>query len=351
MPVSNRYAILVLPSVNRVYHAASGKLALAELQCFNAHVLNNKITDIKPTTIAGVSYIEFISPELGSKDIQYLSNLSFVYALFKLNDRTSDNNIPILTPVTITPLDLYDDDLISILKFAGKTNEQFTKLLLNVTLMASSSAGTMQRRLDILDPLCGRGTTLNQALMYGYNAAGIEIDQRDFEAYGQFINRWLKDKRLKHKSSTHELRKDGKLQAQRLQINFANSKEAYKKRNVQELDVVLADTLQAKDFFKRNSFDLIVTDLPYGVKHNNQSAKGQSRSPLALLEQALPVWTTLLRAGGAIGISWNTYLARKPELIALLEASELKVYSLTTENLFRHKVDQAIMRDIIVASK
>ena len=38
-------------------------------------------------------------------------------------------------------------------------------------------------RLTVFDPLCGRGTTLNQALMYGYDAAGLDVDGKDFEAY------------------------------------------------------------------------------------------------------------------------------------------------------------------------
>ena len=33
-----------------------------------------------------------------------------------------------------------DDDLITIPKYPGKTNEQFTKLLLNVTVLSSASA-------------------------------------------------------------------------------------------------------------------------------------------------------------------------------------------------------------------
>ena len=53
-------------------------------------------------------------------------------------------------------------------------------------------------RLRILDPLCGRGTTLNQVLMYGWHAAGLDVDTADFDTYAAFLPRWLKDKRLKH---------------------------------------------------------------------------------------------------------------------------------------------------------
>ena len=49
----------------------------------------------------------------------------------------------------------------------------------------------LDRRLVVLDPLCGRGTTLNQALMYGYDAIGIDTDGKDFDIYSAFIRTWL----------------------------------------------------------------------------------------------------------------------------------------------------------------
>ena len=75
-----------------------------------------------------------------------------------------------LRPVTLTPPARYDEDLITIPKYAGKTNEQFTRLLLNVTVLASAKADAMfERRLVVFDPLadgappsttrCGTGTT------------------------------------------------------------------------------------------------------------------------------------------------------------------------------------------------
>src|SRR5690349_22192213 len=43
--------------------------------------------------------------------------------------------------------------------------------------------------------LCGRGTTLNQVLMYGWHASGVERDAQDFDAYAAFLPRWLKEDR------------------------------------------------------------------------------------------------------------------------------------------------------------
>jgi len=344
-----RYAMLVAPSSNRVYNAAADKLAIAELDSFNQSQLCEKITNAQMTLIAGVSYLCFDCQPLTQSDLAYLSNLSFIHALFELEGVEKSLR---LIPTQLTPLSKYDSDLLSILKFAGKTNELFTRLLLNVTLMASSSAKDMTtRRLRVLDPVCGRGTTLNQALMYGYDAAGMEIDANDFDVYSQFINRWLKDKRLKHKSDAVVLRKDGKIQAHRLTIQLAASKEQYKARDIQKLDMVCADTVNAREFFKTASFDLILADLPYGVKHGNSTAQLYSKSPKQLLQAALPVWAKLLRQGGAMGLAWNTHLAKKSELTELLESAGLLVHASTASDEFRHRVDKAIVRDIVVATR
>jgi hypothetical protein len=57
----------------------------------------------------------------------------------------------------------------------------------------------------------------------------------------------------------------------------------------------------------------------------------------------------LLRPGGALGISWNTHVARREELTDLLTGNGLEVLAGDGYAGFRHRVDQAIMRDLIVA--
>jgi tRNA G10 N-methylase Trm11 len=248
----------------------------------------------------------------------------------------------------------FDDDLITIQKYAGKTNEQFTKLLLNATLLASASAPDMlDRRIRVLDPLCGRGTTLNQALMYGYDAAGLDIDSKDFEAYQAFIVTWLKRKRLKHRVvESGPIRRERKVVGRRLRVELSSSKDEYKAGNAQSLDVVNADTTRAGEFFRPATFDVVVADAPYGVQHASRSAaQGLTRHPLALLTAAAPAWASLLRPGGALGISWNTYVASREEAAKILTDAGLTVRDSGPYLQLRHRVDQAIIRDILVATK
>ena len=340
------HAFLIMPSFNRVYAGAAAVLATAELAVFNDSVLDGRVSQIASTDIAGVPYVTFDCADFTDRDAALIANLSSVYALFATEGEA-------LRPVTLRRLDRYDDDLITILKYPGKTNEQFTKLLLNVTLLSSRFAAEMlTRRFAVLDPLCGRGTTLNQAIMYGFDAYGIDADRRDIEAYSVFIQRWLKDKRLKHQAGYAQVRREHQVTAHRLQATFAATKEEYRAGDVQHLDVVCADTTRLLEFFRPESADLIVADAPYGVQHASQTAgRGYARSPLDLIAGAAPGWTKALRPGGALGISWNTYVARRDDAAQVLTDAGLQVMSDGPYLKFRHRVDQAIIRDIIIARK
>lgn len=341
-----RYALLILAATNRVYAESSIALTQAELALFGETVLGGRVAAIDAVSLGAVPYVTFEADALDSREIALLSNMSSVHALF---EREGD----LLRPLTMRRLDRFDDDLITIQKYSGKTNEQFTKLLLNVTLLSTSFANDLlDRRFTVFDPLCGRGTTLNQAMMYGFDAAGLEIDRNDFEAYSTFIETWLKRKRIKHRLHSGPVRRDKKLLGRRFEASFAASKDDYKSGDVQRLDVVNADTTHAGDFFGHAGFDVIVTDAPYGVQHGSRtSAKGLARSPLDLLREAVPVWSPLLRSGGAVGISWNTNVTRRDDLAAVLADAGLEPLDTGRCSVFEHRVDQAITRDVIVARK
>jgi len=337
-----RYALLLAPSANRVYADQAGRLSQAELAAF-APVLSSDLSDIGQLTIGGVGYLGF-SAELGPQDVAYLANMSSVYALF---ERVEDE---LLRPVELVPLARYDSDLITIPKYAGKTNEQFTKLMLNLTLLASASAPKMlDGHLTVCDPLCGRGTTLNQALMYGYDAIGVEIDGKDVEAYQLFLKTWLKRKRLKHTAELVPVRRQGRRAARRLEVTMAASKDDHKAGAVQKVTVVQADTTQLDGLLRARCADVLVADLPYGVAHGSYDDEGGlSRRPLDLLERAVPQWLNLLRPGGAVGLSWNLKVAKRALAEDILIANGLAIVPHAD---LSHRVDQGIERDVVVARK
>jgi SAM-dependent methyltransferase len=341
MTTMSRYAMLLAPSANRVYADQAARISRAELAAF-APVLSADLSDIGEIAIGGVDYLAF-SSTLTARDVAYLSNLSAAYALF---ERVGE----LLRPVELTPLARYDSDLITIPKYAGKTNEQFTKLLLNLTLLASASAPAMlDGRVTVCDPLCGRGTTLNQALMYGYDAIGVEIDARDVEAYEAFLKTYLRRKRLKHTAELVPVRRAGKRAGRRFDVTLAPSKDDHKAGAVQKVSVLQADTTHLDGLLRRHCADVLVADAPYGIAHGSHDDEGGvSRRPLDLLERAVPQWVSLLRPGGALGLSWNTKVAKRELAEDILMANGLEIVAYDD---LSHRVDQSIERDIVVARK
>ena len=97
-----------------------------------------------------------------------VSEASGAFALFGARDG-------LLSPTPLERRRLYTDDVVTIQKYQGKTNEQFTHLLLNVTAALSKRpAQLLDGTLHVLDPMCGRGTTLNTCLLRGLDITGIE---------------------------------------------------------------------------------------------------------------------------------------------------------------------------------
>jgi SAM-dependent methyltransferase len=344
--------MLVAPSVNRVYADQAPRLAIAELAAFSEAVLAADLHELAEVRIGGVPYLGFrADPELTEQDVAYLSNSAAAYALFA---REGQGAGELLRPVPLRPLAWFDDDLITIPKYAGKTNERFTQLLLNLTVLASAKAPAMLRQpLTVLDPLCGRGTTLNQALRYGYHGIGIELDAGHVEAYAAFLRTYLRRKRIKHTVETAPVRRERKRIGRRLTATIAASREAHKAGAVQRLTVLGADTTQARELLKAGCCDVIVTDAPYGVAHGSrtEARSAPSRNPLELLAAAVPGWVELLRRGGAIGLAFNTHVAGRDKVAAVFADAGLSVVHSPPYERLAHWVDQGITRDVVVARK
>lgn len=337
-----RYALLLKANANRVYGAAALGLARAELAALDRGPLGGAIQAVERQDLGGVEYLllETAEPLTGSA-LDLMSNLSSAHALFAVEG-------DLLRPVTITPRVVLDEDVTTIQRYAGKTNEAFTHLLVNVALAASGAFPQLLagERVTLLDPACGRGTSLNRAVVYGMDAHGIELDQRDVEAYTTFILTWLKDKRLKHQLEQAKLRKGRDTPAHRITVTYGRGKDRSSHRIV---DIVHDDTLGARAHLKARSVDVLVCDLPYGVQHGSQPTEGRlDRGPAGLLRAALPVWVDLLRPGGAMALAWNRNTLARADLTALVASAGLELPEVD-EDAFVHRVDRAILRDVLVA--
>lgn len=317
------YLTLVSPSANRVYAADAPRLVAAEA---------TEIIGVPAAVreLAGVPYVECSPPEHDPAAVARLAQLSGALAIFAQEG-------DLLRPVQLTRPERYPDDLVSIQKYQGKTNEAWTRLCLNVTAAHSKTRAATP---TVLDPMCGRGTTLNLALLLGYNAVGVDLDKRDFEAYETFIKTWLRAHRLKHTIATSQ-------RGTRLDLETACDKEAFKEGRTQKITYLRRDTTDL-EILPRASVDLIVTDTPYGVlhgSHGDHPGRALSRTPLQLLDAALPGWLRTLKTGGAVGLSFNRHVAPPDELTALLSAHGVEV---VVRDTFRHRVDASIDRDLMV---
>jgi hypothetical protein len=337
------YLVLLSPSSNRVYAGQAPAVTAAEAEVLVSAAHPGGFRGAEPTAIAGVAYLGVRLD--ADVDPGVLGALASTYAVFA---REGD----LLRPVEVPSGRLLDDDLLTIPKYPGKTNEQLTHTLLNVTLAAVDRAGLPTgRRLTVLDPLAGRGTTLSWALTLGHDGVGVEVEQREVEAYAAFLTTWLRRKRVKHRIGMTTLRRSGQRLGEVLEARVGRD-------DPQSLDVYAADTLATADLLQRRRVDVVVTDAPYGVAHGSRTggaaAKGRvdrDRNPGALLAAGIPVWVSVLRAGGALGIAWNTHGLDRVDLAAICTDAGLEVLEGGPYERFAHRVDAGIHRDLLVARK
>lgn len=344
------YAILANPGHNRVYFEASKKLSLAELE-IACRRFSNVCTNFSLAEIEGVFYVTFQTENpLSSDEIVWLSRLSFTYALFELRKNETE---ALLAPVQKAHSTYFNDDLNTILKYTGKTNEIFTRLMLNIAVLTSEFHGSTE--ISVLDPVAGKGTTLFEALIAGYNGYGVEINPKAVHEASVYFKKYLETVRYKHTFKKEKFSGEAKShKAEFYRFEFARSKEDQKMNRFLQLCMVAGDAKYTNRFYKKNMFHVIVGDLPYGVHHSNVANKNQSsftRNPKELLETCLPGWIVNLKPGGTIVLAWNKFVLKREQLEEVFAENGLFVLNEPPYNQFEHRVDQAINRDIIVAKK
>jgi len=319
------------PRHKRVYLNESGGIAARELAFMGGSWRN-----IREEDIGGVPYILFDCKEL---DIRMLSRLSFTHAIFELQGR-------LLAPV-IKDTDYYiDEDISAILKYSGKTNELFTRLMLNLAL-----AYCPDEKIKLLDPMAGKGTTLYEGLVRGMDVYGVEIEPKPAYESFTYIKKYLELARYKHSSHTEKTGgidvSGKKFSAVRYQVEMARSKEEQKDKNICLYEMIAGDTRHVGYFYKKNFFNAVLADLPYGVLHGAKTKPqeaGLTRNAMGLLQEAMPGWIKVLKFGGVMVLAWNLFLIGRKQMEELFEKHGLTV----VETDFAHRLDQATHRDLII---
>ncbi|MEG0430109.1 MAG: DNA methylase [Anaerovoracaceae bacterium] len=339
----NKYAVLANPGHNRVYFEASKKLAISELE-----IVFKGATNIKEEYIGGVFYITFEhDKELDIDNIETLSKLSFVYALFELVEDK------LLKPIELVNYKYVNDNLSTILKYTGKTNELFTRMMINVALASSDT--NAKGDVNLLDPIAGKGTTLFEGLIQGFNVYGVEIGDKVVNESYHFMKKYMEIEKYKHERKIDKITGKGKsLLGRRYAINIARTKEELRNKETRHFELISGNSINSDQFYQKNFFDIIVGDLPYGVQHGNVTREKQSsltRNPVELINGCCSSWYKILKKGGVMVLSWNSFIVPHSELKKLLEDVGFRVLDEDRYSSFEHMVDKSIKRNIIVAKK
>ena len=147
--------------------------------------------------------------------------------------------------------------------------------------------------------------------------------------------------------------KDGKKLADCFSVETSVDKKDYKAGVVQNFKLFPADTRVANYLVKKNSCDIIVSDLPYGVQHGNKqtSESKMERSALELLKEAVPAWKVCLKTKGAMVLSFNEFTMKREDVVKVLQDNGFTVCNDAPYIGYLHRVDQSINRNLIVAVK
>lgn len=345
-----KYAILQHPGHNRVYYMSAGKLALAECEIALSKIgISTESLDI--IDLKGILYVVFNSEEaLKDDELKLISRLSFVFAMYEIRDIDGEECLVPLQQFDYTHI---DPKISSILKYSGKTNELFTKMMVNVALLASKFN---YDNINLLDPVAGKGTTLYEAAVYGFNAYGIEPDSKSVHETNTFFKKYLERERYKHVFNKRQMNGRNKAEAHFMhEYTYARNKEEFKSEELtRTLGVLGGEAQRADEYFKPNTFHIIVGDLPYGIAHGNRGPKNYgtiTRNPSELLEQSLDAWYEVLKVGGVVVVAWNSYIVTKKRVADIFAKHGFDVLDNPPYDQFEHNVDRSIRRDMIVARK
>lgn len=348
-----KYKILMKPNNNIPYAEELKTMCISEAMVM-LNRLKVNIESIEINTIGKAKYMDLTTTdEIEDKHYPFITRLSFYYGFFGVEEINNDNNDEslseeLLRPILIPDEQFFQDDLSIRLKYNGKTNEMFTRMMLNMGLFSSNYWNV--DKVQLFDPMCGKGTTLFEGMILGYDSYGAELNKKAFTDMSTYIARYIKEDRVKHQLVNGKAQINGKTKGELLDITYGTKAEI-KAKKPRILKVFRGDTTISSGIFKKNSIHLIVTDLPYGVQHIGNEQGESVRGLNKLIKEGVKAWDQLLKKGGAIVFSWNTFTDKREDLIDLLQKQNYKVMEGRYYDNFEHRVSQAINRDILVAIK
>lgn len=308
-----RYALLISPRADAAYFAQAVDVAQSEL----ALALPNQAA-----ILSSAGDLRFLIVDANAADLATLLRLSFVQGVFEVGENGYH-------PIDETAGFSLHPDFVWGEKYRGKTNETLTQLLINLSLSANPDAKSL------CDPMCGRGTTLLWAMRYGLKATGVEQDPLALQDIQRGLKKWTKLHSQKHKLTQGWTQKTNKKGTGRY-IEF--SAEGTSMR------VVTGDTTKTPELLQNRKFDILATDVPYGIQHMGTA---NTRSPIDTLRDAAEGWTRSLKPNGVLAIAFNTYMPKRAELQSVFADQNL----VEIQTNVAHRMSESILRDVLVMQK
>lgn len=338
-----KLVLRITPQRSTQYANMAERLAIPELL---ASPLGEAIADAQPIKLGGQAYVlvelksgqdeaprpgelATILPRLGatSESFEYFTDLPGLEG-------------PLLRPLEPNFTSFVPLEMAEVRRYKGKTNEIFTRVMLNLAIFAGAYRGEFTGHLRVLDPLAGGGTTLFLALAAGYDACGVELNRQDVETTEVFVRQYFHSASIAYKEIDEKGRKAGR------RVIFEIGRKGEEKRR---LILVHGETARAVQHLQGipggPHVHAIVGDLPYGIQHFGEIA--------GLLNAALPAWERLLLPGGTLALAWNATHVPRSSLVQLVEArTALRVRNDPPYTQLEHTVDRVIKRrDLLIAVK
>ena len=343
-----KLALKITPQRTTQYAHMTATLAIPELL---ASPLRTMISIVEPMKLSGYDYLLATVEDTDSNSTclrTILPRLGAVSEAYEFFEQVADVPGPFLRPLTPLFTPFVPFEMAEARRYKGKTNEIFTRVLLNVAIFAGQYEEPATTRLRILDPLVGGGTTLFLALAAGYDSFGIELERQDVETTAVFVRQYLEGEHIPFKEVDERGRRAGR--RYQFEIGRKDSKGSKgSKDNTRYLVLANGDSREAPIHMREvpggPHMHAIVGDLPYGIQHFAEIS--------ALLDRALPVWEQMLLPGGTLALAWNaTRIERAAMIDLLVQRTGLQVLNEPPYTQFAHAVDRVIKkRDIIVAVK
>lgn len=329
------YRMYLETDLNRVFTKSLGPIALAELDVVLSGAHSSPGTDIEHVEDGRTSYLRFGHD--GDRDalLESLSMLSATAAVFVEHTSTSLEPLPLANSLR------YGTEVVTTQRYKGKTSERLTRLMLNLARAGDASKHVKSRSL--IDPMCGRGTTLNWALLYGIPAVGLDIDTKALDDYATFLQQWAQGNRYPHKIQRYRKPSDPR------HFDFTVARDRDELEAKSKPDIRTFNVPADAEDFGLGKASMIVSDLPYGVQHRARTGGQKAITSVTdLVESVSARWPEWIRTGGSAALSWNVKSLSKPDLVAILDAAG---FAESTTRGFEHQVDRTIVRDVVTASR